>query len=135
MSKKIIGITVGTQLPKPNFNQTDPTKGDYIRNKPDFDGLKSRVKDVEDALGSINLEVDTTLSIAGAAADANAVGDAIDQLSTLVGDTSVSQQITEAINDINGVPAPTTGDDGKFLRVVNGAATWASVPKAEEASF
>lgn len=31
---KIIGITVGTQLPKPNFNQTDPTKGDYIRNKP-----------------------------------------------------------------------------------------------------
>lgn len=31
---KIIGVTVGTQLPKPNFNQTDPTKGDYIKNKP-----------------------------------------------------------------------------------------------------
>jgi hypothetical protein len=31
---KIIGITVGTQLPKPNFNQSDPTKGDYIKNKP-----------------------------------------------------------------------------------------------------
>lgn len=31
---KIIGITVGTQLPKPNFKQTDPTKGDFIRNKP-----------------------------------------------------------------------------------------------------
>lgn len=43
MSRKIIGVTVGTQLPKPNFKQTDPTKGDYIRNKPDFDGLKSRV--------------------------------------------------------------------------------------------
>ena len=50
MSKKIIGITVGTQLPKPNFKQTDPTKGDYIRNKPDFDGLKARVTDVEEAL-------------------------------------------------------------------------------------
>lgn len=34
MSRKIIGVTVGTQLPKPNFKQTDPTKGDYIRNKP-----------------------------------------------------------------------------------------------------
>ena len=50
MSRKIIGVTVGTQLPKPNFRQTDPTKGDYIKNKPDFDGLKSRVTGVEDAL-------------------------------------------------------------------------------------
>ena len=31
---KIIGIPVGTTLPKPNWNQTDPTKGDYINNKP-----------------------------------------------------------------------------------------------------
>lgn len=34
MSRKIIGVTVGTQLPKPNFTQHDPTKGDYIKNKP-----------------------------------------------------------------------------------------------------
>lgn len=27
---KIVGNTVGTTLPKPNFDQTDPTKGDYI---------------------------------------------------------------------------------------------------------
>lgn len=47
MSRKIIGITVGTQLPKPNFKQTDPTKGDYIRNKPDFEGLKNEVSEVE----------------------------------------------------------------------------------------
>ena len=33
---KIIGVTVGTQLPKPNFKQTDPTKGDYIKNKPEM---------------------------------------------------------------------------------------------------
>ena len=47
---KIIGVTVGTTLPKPNFKQTDPTKGDYIRNKPDFDGLQSRVKATEEVL-------------------------------------------------------------------------------------
>lgn len=66
MSRKIIGVTVGTQLPKPNFKQTDPTKGDYIKNKPDFDGLKSRV----------------------------------DTINSLVGDTAVSEQINEAITNI-----------------------------------
>jgi hypothetical protein len=50
MSRKIIGVTVGTQLPKPNFKQNDPTKGDYIKNKPDFDGLKNEVLTVRDAL-------------------------------------------------------------------------------------
>lgn len=65
MSRKIIGVTVGTTLPKPNFKQTDPTKGDYIRNKPDFEGLKTQVNGVV----------------------------------TLVGDTKVSDQISNAIKD------------------------------------
>ena len=51
MSKKIIGVTVGTTLPKPNFKQTDPTKGDYIKNKPDFDGLAIKVNDVQTLVG------------------------------------------------------------------------------------
>ena len=69
MSKKIIGVTVGTTLPKPNFKQTDPTKGDYIRNKPDFDGLKSKV----------------------------------DTVSNLVGDTTVPEQISTAIENKSDV--------------------------------
>lgn len=51
MSDKIIGITVGTPLPKPNFKQDDPTKGDYIKNRPDFDGLESRVDMLEQTGG------------------------------------------------------------------------------------
>lgn len=51
MSRKIIGVTVGTQLPKPNFKQTDPTKGDYIKNKPDFEGLKTQVNTVVGLVG------------------------------------------------------------------------------------
>jgi hypothetical protein len=31
---KIVGNTVGTTIPKPDWNQTDPSKGDYIKNKP-----------------------------------------------------------------------------------------------------
>ena len=33
---KIRGNTVGTTLPKPNLDQTDPTKGDYIKGDRSF---------------------------------------------------------------------------------------------------
>lgn len=36
MSRKIIGVTVGTALPKANLMQTDPTKGDYVKGKDSF---------------------------------------------------------------------------------------------------
>jgi hypothetical protein len=81
MSRKIIGITVGTQLPKPNFKQTDPAKGDYIKNKPDFDGLKADLEDLKTMVGDTSVSeqvadiVDTTLAVSGKAADAQVVGD------------------------------------------------------------
>lgn len=43
------------------------------------------------------VEIDATLSIEGQAADAKAVGEAIDGLNALVGDTSVAEQINNAI--------------------------------------
>jgi hypothetical protein len=42
---KIIGNPVGTTLPKPDWKQNDPTKGDYIKNKPDVDALQNLVGD------------------------------------------------------------------------------------------
>lgn len=36
---------------------------------------------------------------------------------------------------VSAVPSCTTSDEGKFLRVVDGAATWSTIPNAEEASF
>ena len=77
MSRKIIGVTVGTQLPKPNFKQDDPTKGDYIKNKPDFDGLRTDVDDIK----------------------------------TLVGDTSVSEQIDNKVSQKSQVQIITWGAD------------------------
>ena len=61
---KIIGVTVGTQLPKPNFKQNDPTKGDYIKNKPDFDGLKSKVDSVSDLVGNKSVDEQITNAVA-----------------------------------------------------------------------
>ena len=36
MSRKIIGVTVGSPLPKPNLMQNDPKKGDYVKGKEEF---------------------------------------------------------------------------------------------------
>jgi hypothetical protein len=64
MSRKIIGVTVGTQLPKPNFKQTDPTKGDYIKNKPDFEGLKTEVQAISNLVGdaAVSTQIDTAVA-------------------------------------------------------------------------
>ena len=36
MSRKIIGVTVGSPLPKPNLMQNDPNRGDYVKGKEEF---------------------------------------------------------------------------------------------------
>ena len=74
---KIIGVTVGTTTPKPNFEQTDPTKGDYIKG------------DIVNAIPT-----DTTLTQDGQVADAAAVGN---KFSELVGGTPVAEQIEQAL--------------------------------------
>ena len=61
---KIIGVTVGTQLPKPNFKQDDPTKGDYIKNKPDFDGLTSQVTELSTSVESYLFSIDYDATLA-----------------------------------------------------------------------
>lgn len=33
MKRRIIGVTVGTTLPKPDLRQNDPTKGDFVKGK------------------------------------------------------------------------------------------------------
>ena len=43
--------------------------------------------------------------------------------------------VKRLIVEISEVPASTSEDNGKFLRVVNGTAVWANVPNAEEATF
>lgn len=68
---KIIGNTVGMGLPKPNLMQTDPAKGDYVKGKEQF------LEQIKVPEGN-TVEVDTTLTKEGMAADAKSVGDALD---------------------------------------------------------
>ena len=76
---KIIGATVGTSLPKPNFDQTDPKKGDYIRGDRSF------------------LRVDDTLTESGISADARATGDAISAVQLNI--DSLSDEVDVALAD------------------------------------
>lgn len=50
--------------------------------------------------GSTSVEIDTSLSVSGMAADAKTAGDRIRDLENLIGDTSVSEQIADAITEV-----------------------------------
>ena len=78
MSRKIIGVTVGSSLPKPNFDQTDPRKGDYIRGDRAF------------------ITPDETLTQSGRPAEAKATGDAINQVQTNI------DNLSEIVNNLDG---------------------------------
>ena len=58
----------------------------------------------------------------------------INTIDKKIGVKSVAEQINDAtLNKL--IPSCTTSDNGKFLRVVNGVAKWATVPNAEGVSF
>ena len=60
---KIIGNTVGTTTPKPNFDQTDPTKGDYIRGDRSFlNSVKTVNGIVPDSNGDVVIDTVTAIT-------------------------------------------------------------------------
>ena len=76
-------------------------------------------------LASAGISVDETLTISGAAADSKTVGDKISNLSTLVGDTSVSDQISSAMENVDDLPE--NGQPGDVVVIgPNGESMWAS---------
>ena len=92
---KVVGDAVNTlntsveNIPQPDWNQTDETQKDFIKNKP------------EDLAHASDIPgIDATLSTEGDAADAKAVGDAITNINSLIGEESVSAQIANAIASI-----------------------------------
>lgn len=74
---KIIGNTTATPVAVPDWEQQNPRMADYIKNKPDFDGLENKVENIEKQ----------------------------------VGDTSVSEQITEALAQKSQIQIITWEDD------------------------
>lgn len=74
--------------------------------------------------------------------------DAIDDLETIRSGAAAGATAVQSVKTINGlsiagtgnvtvreVPAVIAADEGKFLRVVSGAAAWQTVPQAEDEAF
>lgn len=55
---KIIGGTTATNMLLPDWNQTDPTKSDFIRNKPDLGRYATL-----DTIGDIEAALDRIIAI------------------------------------------------------------------------
>lgn len=93
---KIIGNTTTTPVPQSDFLQNDSSKPGYIKNKP------TKVSDFENDVGYIST-VDAELSATSTSPIQNkAVTTAIDNLNTLVGDSSVAEQIQKALDEQGG---------------------------------
>ena len=127
---KIIGNPIGTTLPKPDFKQTDPTKGDYIKNKPEVTdaavGELLAIKTIDED-GHITklegVEADTFSKSGHIHDDRYYTESEINaKFSSMVGDTPVATQISAAINSI---PQP---EEGVFYVTVtdNGDETYSA---------
>ena len=63
---KITGNTVGVPNPKPDWKQTDETKADYIKNKPDIytkKEINTMVGNIEAALDIIIAEQESIIAM------------------------------------------------------------------------
>ena len=95
---KIIGNPVGTTLPKSNWKQTDPSKGDYIKNKPEIVdatvGELLAIKTIDEdghivEFKSVAVSTDDTLDSAKAYTDA--------EITEWVGDKTVPAQVNAVL--------------------------------------
>ena len=66
---KVIGYTVGTTLPKPSLKQSDPTKGDYIKDKDALDDRYYTEPEIDAFLEGLLVSLDDKETV-GAADDA-----------------------------------------------------------------
>lgn len=115
---KIIGNTVGTPLPKPDFKQTDPNKGDYIKNKPEVVdaavGQLLAIKTIDEdghiaEFESVEVSTDDVL------ADAKDYTDG--KITDWVGDHTVPEQVSAALTTAQSYT------DTKITQLIDGAPT------------
>ena len=66
---KIIGNTTVTPMAIPDWEQNNPFKADYIKNKPDFDGLSDKVDNISEKVGTESVADQISTAIDGLATE------------------------------------------------------------------
>lgn len=99
---KIIGNTTATPNPQPNWAQTDATKADYIKNKPN-------VLTEEEIIELIDVNVDKDVATATR-----------DGLMSATDKANLDALVASAISVLSGSTAPTSdiGEDGDLYIVM-----------------
>lgn len=103
---KIIGVTVGTTTPRPNWSQTNTKKSDFIKNKPEQDlppvtaADNEKVLQVEDGKWKAKQIADANALVSQHNNDENAhpaLASAIDEVSNEVKNLNVDSKIANAL--------------------------------------
>lgn len=101
MGRIITGNIIGIPNPVSDWNQTNPNKADYIKNKPDFDGLANDVEELAQKLGDIDVSDQIAEAIDGLATE-EYVDDKIANIPTpdVSGQISEHNTSSDAHNDV-----------------------------------
>lgn len=153
---KITGNTVGTTMPRSDWNQTDPSKADYIKNKPTLGAISTKdtiektdlssdvqttLDKAESAIQSIDgLATETYVDdkVASLVNSAPETLDTINELATALGNdpnfaTTVAAQIGNKVDKVDGKGLSTndyTTDEKNKLSGVEVGANNYSLPTA-----
>lgn len=123
MSRKIIGITVGSPLPKPNLKQDDPTKGDYVKGKDIIPTKVSQLENDSNYVGTSELQPAVNSALEQAKTSGEFKGEKGD-----TGDTGAAG--VDGYTPVKGVDYFTEEDKTEMV-----AAVLAALPSAEEVAF
>ena len=126
MSRKIIGITVGSPLPKPNLKQDDPTKGDYVKGKDIIPTKVSQLENDSNYVGTSELQPAVNNALEQAKTSGEFKGDKGDKGDT--GDTGAAG--ADGYTPVKGVDYFTEEDKTEMVNAV-----LAALPSAEEVAF
>lgn len=141
---KVIGYTVGTTLPKPSMAQTDPKKGDYIKDKEALDDRYYTEEEIDGKLSDLQslyyteAEVDSKLdskadsSVVAANYDESIIGLSIDgQVITYIkGDGSKHTFVTQDTDTTYTLGTDTTTGLTKLYAVTGSAEDGTMTQKA-----
>jgi len=106
----------------------------YIKsNKSLIEGITTNKVNVSDIINNLTTNVTNKPLSAAQGVELKRL---ITLLETEVGKKALSSDLTTHTNNENiHIPSCSTTNNGQFLRVVGGKASWSTVPNAEEASF
>lgn len=93
---KITGNTVGTTMPRSDWNQTDPSKADYIKNKPTLGAISTK-----DTIEKTDLSSDVQTTLDKAETAATQIGNKVDKVDGK--GLSTNDYTTDEKNKLSGV--------------------------------